>query len=330
MILYFLYCVAQRQWGLDWVRGFGKTLGQNRYAYDAFRVSGLMSHPLTLTYNLMLILFLSITLSQVSRKLHNEDGLPSTGFQFFSKYSSVTEWIFSWQLITILSAAILAISGSRFVLLILPPVLILSYLGPIRAYLTKKAPKHPGPKNLSLVKKAMTFAMVLMVFILAAWLGSSTWQRFIELFDTAIPWQERWPRLVYWDIHWSLFLGHPLFGVSVAKVSEAAKGMGLGLPNSMEIMNAHNLFLQFLADSGLVGFSGLISLIYGLFRTWQSPLLLGPARHGFAMAALGMLAASVAQNVLRDSEFVFCFWLTLTTVLAFGAESPDEALPYVP
>ena len=48
--IHFLYCVAQRKFGFDWVHGFDGHLGEGRFAYGVYRISGFVGHPLTLGY----------------------------------------------------------------------------------------------------------------------------------------------------------------------------------------------------------------------------------------------------------------------------------------
>jgi O-antigen ligase len=301
-LLYAVYCFAQRIWGLDWVRGIGSVLGPHRFAYGVYRISGFMSHPLTLTYNLMTIFFLSFCLSLAE----------SEKIQKTRDYSFIQR-IISWKSVAVISASILIASGSRFVLLVIPPALILSYIRPFREFFRKKI--YLG--ELRILKKILFFGGPLLFAVLI--LGKSSLNRFNELFDSSIPWHDRWPRLFYWEIHWELFLSHPIFGTSVAKVSEAAQSFALGRPFSAETMNAHNLFLQFLADSGLVGFFGLCILLGSLITGSKNKLLTPIIQSGMISIVLGLIGSSISQNVLRDSEFVFTLWISLAILMAYSS-----------
>lgn len=307
--LYFMYCLAQRTWGLDWARGFDQFLGSNRLAYGAYRVSGLMSHPLTLTYNLMLILFTSAALS--------------------SQNNSNSSWnspkiLFTWGFIAFLCFVLLLISGSRFVLLLLPPAFLIGYAPRLKSrlgFFRKKL--HQESKIFFGISLIAFFSSIFLLFLL----GGSTWSRFSELFDPSIAWEQRWPRLIYWKIHWQLFIEHPIFGVSVAKASLAAKNSIALIGNPLESMNAHNIFLQTLADSGIIGFVGLLILFLSIVKTLKSPLLGKASQRGFTMILVGLLGSSMAQNTLRDSEFVFCLWMSLGCLLTLNEEE-GESLPY--
>ncbi len=309
IMCYFIYCLAQRTWGLDWARGFDRYLGANRLAYGVFRVSGLMSHPLTLTYNLMLILFTATALAS------------GKSLSWERTYQKI---FYSWGFIAVMTLTLLLISGSRFVLLLIPPIFLIAYASQGRALFQSLRTLLKNDRRLSLgLFISTTFSLVIMIGLL----GHSTWSRFAELFDPSIPWDVRWPRLVYWKIHGQLFLDHPFFGVSVAKVSVAAKNSILMAGNPLEIMNAHNMPLQTLADSGIIGLLGLLALYLSILKAGRSPLLDRVSQRGFSMILLALLGSSLAQNVLRDSEFVFCLWISLGSLLAF-MEEEDESLPY--
>lgn len=49
-LIHVSYCILQRSYGFDWVHGFSTLLPENRLSHGFYRVSGFMSHPLTLGY----------------------------------------------------------------------------------------------------------------------------------------------------------------------------------------------------------------------------------------------------------------------------------------
>lgn len=49
-VIHASYCILQRSYGFDWVHGFSAILPENRLSHGVYRVSGFMSHPLTLGY----------------------------------------------------------------------------------------------------------------------------------------------------------------------------------------------------------------------------------------------------------------------------------------
>jgi O-antigen ligase len=63
-----IYCLIQRQTGVDWAHGLGHFLGEHRFAYGVYRVSGFMGHPLTFGYCQVLALVSSLFLFSVSER----------------------------------------------------------------------------------------------------------------------------------------------------------------------------------------------------------------------------------------------------------------------
>lgn len=112
MLIYFMYCLAQRYFGIDWVHGYYARLPANRLAYGVYRISGIMSHPLSLAFNLVLLGYMSVYLAIT--------------------YASGA-WVFSF----LATLATLLISGSRTAVFVLPLVLLLGF--------PKAAVKHWKP-----------------------------------------------------------------------------------------------------------------------------------------------------------------------------------------
>jgi O-antigen ligase len=82
-ILNFIYCLAQRQTGIDWSHGLNAVLPGNRFAYNHFRVSGFTSHPLTLGYQVCFIFVFTIFLiesSQSNRERYKAAGAAAAVF----------------------------------------------------------------------------------------------------------------------------------------------------------------------------------------------------------------------------------------------------------
>jgi O-antigen ligase len=117
-----------------------------------------------------------------------------------------------------------------------------------------------------------------------------------------------------------MFLDHPLAGVGMEGVERAYKAYYAGLEPADKMYAAHDIFLQFLADTGLIGFSGLLAVFAGFFAAARRL-----DRAGFGGSALRYLAAAGAtsgllQNNFRDSEFLYCFWF-LTAALSVLARA---------
>lgn len=80
-------------------------------------------------------------------------------------------------------------------------------------------------------------------------------------------------RMVAWKTSWHVFLDHPLFGVGLDEINKyyPQQYEKLNIDPVLGAGHAHNQFLQLLAETGLVGFSALTTiLIAGLFYFQRS------------------------------------------------------------
>lgn len=272
MVILLVYCIVQRYTGIDLSNGLSARLGPHRFAYGVYRVSGFMGHPLTLTYNLMIVVLGSAALAIRQFRLENV----SIEFRLWSV-------VFALALMTIL------ISGSRFVLIVLVMVPLFCELRRIVKYW----------------KYAVLACLLLAV---ALWLEGSIAGRFTEFFAQNQNLQERFPRLVFWKVHWAMFLDHPVAGVTLSGLSKATTSYYHASGIHDKIYTAHNVFLQFLADSGLIGFTGLAAFFVGYMKSTIASVAAEGRSTGLSYLFVATLLVSFQQNVLRDSEFLLAFW----------------------
>jgi O-antigen ligase len=111
-----------------------------------------------------------------------------------------------------------------------------------------------------------------------------------------------------------MFLDAPVFGCgfswrdAMLEPMYAKFGVGPGQP----MMNAHNMFLQMLADSGVLGFAGFLAM---LASVWESLKRAHYKLVGMAFL-MGLILTGLFQNHLRDSEFLYACWVFLALLIA--------------
>jgi hypothetical protein len=268
----FVYCLVQRYTGIDLSHGWSARLGPHRFAYGVYRVSGFMGHPLTFTYNLMVIALGSAALAIRQFRLE--------------RYSPEFRL---WSAVLALSMLTILISGSRFVLIVLVMVPLFCELRRIIKY--------------------WKYALAACVLLGAGlWLEGSVAGRFSEFFVQNQNLEERFPRLVFWKIHWQMFLDHPVAGVTLSGLSEATASYYHASGIHDKIYTAHNVFLQFLADSGLIGFAGLVAFFVGYLKSTIASVEAEGRSTGLSYLFVATLLVSLQQNVIRDSEYLLAFW----------------------
>lgn len=219
--LHLLYCLAQRQFGIDWVHGLSGIVPDNRFAYGVYRVSGFTSHPLTIGYKLCLVMAFCGALASSPRAT------------LTIKKSMTVSAIFAW--LTVL------ISGSRGPLLVAS--LTLGWL--IIPFIKTKA------RFLALLALVGAIA-VSITFVIPGIID-----RFFEIFtptsgDT---------RLMDLKVYSTAFLDHPFVGLGHKDFRAAISAYYERFGGDDKIGLAHNVYLQIAAELGLVGLVGFLQWI---------------------------------------------------------------------
>lgn len=286
-----VYNAFQRYTGIDWVHGFGTKLGDNRFAYGVYRVSGFMSHPLTFAYNTVIFYTLCLTLG------------------FSSMPGSRERYV--WFACAALALVNLFLSSSRWPLFV---GLIVSCIFFIRNTRLSRT-------------RLLTGSIGLMMLLGLALVASpQVMGRFSEIFSAEGALYERMPRLAFWKVHLAMFLDHPLFGVGLTdiKAITADYYQAAGFASLERKYAAHNIYLQTLADSGIVGLVGLVALLTGSFLAGRLIVRSAKANgkayqaqlgYGWQVLVIAVVLAGLMQNNLRDSEHVMALWLAMAAIL---------------
>ncbi len=282
--IHFGYILVQRYTGLDLVHGFSSILPPNRFAYGVYRVSGFMSHPLTLSYNLALLIL---------------------AIPFFIAKSAHKNSRNCWAAVFFVASLNLLFTGSRWPL----AAVFLSFL-------------LVGFRSLWRYKLWLLASFVLLSGFL--WWEGSMISRAMELINPAIPLTERFPRIVFWQVHWKIFLDHPLFGAGFAGMDQVLERYYDAINHQGERYSAHNIFLQTLAYFGLIGFCGLFALLIGLFKATSraaSGLGLSLSPSNPSVLVVGTVIFGLFQNTIYDSEYLYAIWLLTSLTLATSLSS---------
>jgi O-antigen ligase len=286
LTLHLVYCFVQRQTGIDWTHGFRAQLGQHRFAYGVYRVSGFHGHPLTLSYNLMLLVLAAAWIVWHGRNLLGK-----------------TQRL-AWGGVLAVALVTLVITGSRFPLVALALTLLVC-------------------EGKRLWRYKWWVAGAAAVMLLALGLEGSTFGRVAELFDEKIPITERFSRVVFWQVHWQIFLEHPLAGIGIPGIDRAYAVYYAGIEPSDKMYSAHDIFLQVLADTGLIGFCGLLLALFGIFKAARRLDQIGADGSALRYLAWGAIFSGLLQNTFRDSEFLFAFWFLAAALSVLAAQRAE-------
>lgn len=128
-----------------------------------------------------------------------------------------------------------------------------------------------------------------------------------------------------------MFRDYPVFGIGVGRfwrLSSAYVSSSNPLPVTRE--NAHNNFLQVLAELGLVGFGYLTGLLMVVFarplRQWRAPVG-DPLRASMVAACLVFVATWFSGHPLLTREVALAFWLVLGLLAATDRGIAQELQP---
>ena len=275
----FVYMLVQRYTGIDWTHGFGATLPPNRFAYGVYRVSGFMGHPLTLSFNLV-TLFVTFV-----------------GLRLDPKFGWSQDEARLLTFIGAICGISLLVTGSRW-----PFIVAIASIG-----------LSEGRRLLGWYKQLGLGATALGVFL---FFEKSIIGRFSEVLSPSVPIELRFERLVFWKVHAKMFLDYPVFGVGMG-ASEAAKLQYYSaLGYNGNTYNAHNVFLQTLADSGLIGLSGLLVFVVSFLMAIRK--IRGKCGEvALRYVWVSMILGALMQNTLRDSEYIFSIWFSLSLIFSF-------------
>ncbi len=280
LVLNCIYLVAQRYTGIDWIHGFHTILPDNRFSYGVYRASGFTGHPLSLGFDALL--------------------MAVVGLLNFWPREGPLQLRSHWFLLFGLSVFVVILTQSRW------PLVVLCFLVAARFCTAQNFSWRP------LTKFWMALAVV-------ATIGGgivTSQNRFAEILDSSKTFQERETRLVFWKVHWQMFLDHPVLGVGYGDRESTRMDYYKkeGYTNSSRKYEAHNIYLQVLADSGLIGLAGLLCFMAG-------PLVVGVRRFAKRDDRLILFVVAAAlcglmQNTFRDSEFAFAYWVSLGLLMS--------------
>jgi O-antigen ligase len=192
----------------------------------------------------------------------------------------------------------------------------------------KKAKQLNSKDDLPPVQKRLfavtfvTLACLSVAIISAPSLFETIQARFTDIITLADS-STVWKRLVLWSNAFSAFLDHPLTGVGPGNY----KVIHTIYPTvQLEYihffvrgMNAHNLVMQYLAESGIVGTIPMILLMFNQFRlsrqSWAQAVNLKSIRHSLALYSAGatLLITTVleADWLWGFAGYTFVFFITL-------------------
>jgi O-antigen ligase len=140
-------------------------------------------------------------------------------------------------------------------------------------------------------------------------------------------------RLLLWDTAWNLFVHSPIIGVGWGNFTEIygsyLSSFSWIPPGVFEV---HNIYLQFLAETGLVGFTVFFLFIFRAWRQGLRQLRIAPDVFDKALA-FGVLGAIMTMLVHGFVDFLFqvsnqfgtLFWALLALLIVSARLQSETA-----
>lgn len=170
---------------------------------------------------------------------------------------------------------------------------------------------------------ALTCILFICIGVFALSNNNHVIKRFSTITDTTKI-ESNTERILMWKSAWNMFLDHPVLGVGLGQYKDNFHNKYI-LPEAKQRQNhAHNNFMQMLAENGLIGFIGFMTMItffvvnsFKRFIHTSSPYALM-----ISMSILALVLQGLTEYNFGNSAVMKCMWLLLgcLVVLEYGNE----------
>ncbi len=136
-------------------------------------------------------------------------------------------------------------------------------------------------------------------------------------------------RFLIWNSALHMFEDHPILGVGLGQYKDNYQKKYIS-PEAKEpkLEHAHNNFMQMLAESGIVGFAGFLTLIscfigYSFKRFWKEK---NPYALMMCASTLALILQGLTEYNFGNSAVMKCFWLLQGCLLVLSKTWKNDQL----
>lgn len=171
--------------------------------------------------------------------------------------------------------------------------------------------------------KGNKLAIACLALFVAAGVGLNQYKPFTDRLATITDtkYQSNTERLLIWNSAYTMFKDHPVLGVGLGQYKDNYQKKYIS-PKAKEpyLSHAHNNFLQMLAENGVVGFVGFLTLLacfiaYSFKRFWQEK---NPYCLMMSMSALALVLQGFTEYNFGNSAVMKSFWLVQGCLLVMS------------
>lgn len=176
-------------------------------------------------------------------------------------------------------------------------------------------------------------AACVVCFLIIVGAGLSQYQPFVDRMVTITDenYQSNTERLLIWHSAYEMFKDQPVTGVGLGQYKDNYQKKYIS-PEAKEplLAHAHNNFMQMLAENGLIGFAGFMTLIscfigYSFKRFWQEG---NPYALMMCASALALVLQGLTEYNFGNGAVMKSFWLVQGCLLVLSQnwkkESPEQ------
>lgn len=138
-------------------------------------------------------------------------------------------------------------------------------------------------------------------------------------------------RLLMWESAWNMFKDHPVFGVGLGQYKDNYQQKYIS-PKAKEpnLAHAHNNFMQMLAENGIVGFIGFITMfVYIIGRNVRMFL---NSKNIYSLAICSVTITLLLQGLTEfnfgNSAVVKAYWLILGCLVVLAENADKENITH--
>lgn len=116
-------------------------------------------------------------------------------------------------------------------------------------------------------------------------------------------------RMAFWHAHWEMFKDAPVLGhgAGLEKEDRAPYYQRIGLGDIKRMYEAHNMYLQYAVEGGLIPTLALLSLLIWLAVLGWATTGAAWERFYLAFTPISLALGGMTQNAIQDSEVRFAF-----------------------
>lgn len=132
-------------------------------------------------------------------------------------------------------------------------------------------------------------------------------------------------RYTLWEAGWQMWSDHPLAGVGIGQFPSNLPFYGKTLHLKFQNLGAHNMYIQILAETGIIGlilFAGLLGSALKSLR--QAARLSNPVASSLAWTWLIVLVVLLLGGITKNDHFDKLLWLVIGIGVNYTWEKPEK------